>query len=298
MPLATVRRIAKPAVVALSLVLCGSARAALIDWNVNPGGTYFNLNQFANWKPGGGANPNNKFGAATGTSGNVTWSIWDGYGPHGNATVGTSHNANDFHGQRYDVKAMYSRSDANNLYVGIVTGINLAGTRDPVFTNTFIYGGDLAIDPNFASATSRLGVITPKVKFGTSGFTSMVKGGIWNIPNQAVGFGPSPYSSYKSGGTVIANDVKYNYTYTGVNYYDDFSRQNMPIYLLEYTIPIADLQKPAGQSVALSYAQTCNNDSLQMSTAALGPLVAVPEPTSLGAGALLLIGLATRRRKR
>ncbi len=95
-----------------------AARGALIDWDVTPGGTNFGTGQYADWLPGGGTNPNNSQSASSGVVGSISYTIWDGFGPHGNANAGGNHDDRDFGGQQFDAKAMFARNDATNLYIG------------------------------------------------------------------------------------------------------------------------------------------------------------------------------------
>src|SRR5205085_4627379 len=138
--------------------------------NYPSGPALYDQNFTAMWVPYGTQgvtpNPNNASAPATGNVQGITYSIWDNYGPHGNASTGSFHNVQDFGGEQFDAKAMFVRNDITNLYVGIVTGFNPAGVVDS--DNVSYKLGDLAINPDHAHATSQFGVISLAGTAGTS----------------------------------------------------------------------------------------------------------------------------------
>lgn len=274
----------------VTVAVAPAAMAGLSDWQVTPGGTSFDLNYTANWQPYStpGVNPNNASAAASGTTHGIDWTIWDNYGPHGNASDGT--NLNAFGGQQFDAKALYLRHDNANLYVGLVTGFNPAGTS---LDGVNYRMGDLAIDLDAAHSTARLGVITLTDSAGHSGSTQLVSGGTWNVPNGDTGWTDVP-TNYLSGGAVVGNDIHYAYTNLGITYNDTYTQSLKSVYLLEWTIPISELGLTNGQAVSVTWGPSCSNDIITANHN-----VAVPEPGSLTAvGAVGLLALGRRRRRR
>ena len=269
------------------------ARAGIGDWHVNTGGPTFDSNFTAMWvpygTPGVTPNPNNSAAPAKGTTNGIDWTIWDNYGPHGNASTGSHHNLSDYGGQQFDAKAMYVRNDNIDLFVGIVTGFNPAGfSRDGIHYAL----GDLAIDPDPVHHTARLGVVTLSGSAGDSGTTSLVSGGTWNVPNAATGWNSFP-TNYLSGGSTVANDIQYTYSDLGISYLDAVTGKSVEQYLLEFTIPLSELGTKNGQSVSLSWGPNCGNDII-------GAVhqVSVPEPAGLTAlGSLSLLALRRRNRR-
>lgn len=266
----------------------------LRDWFVDPGGTRFGWGSFANWVPGGGANPNNSAHAASGQYRDISWTIWDGYGPHGNATQGRHHDLRDFGGQQFDIKAIYVRNDPSWLFVGIVTGFNPNGTLDPYGRSVIYEPGDLAIDPDWAHRTSRLGVEVPLMPAGSAGQATLVQGGQWDVPHRRYGFPPPPYTNIASGATPISREVRFRYTDLGITYYDPVTRRDKPVYFLEFGIPLESLGRTTGEEVTLSWSFSCGNDYMSLTHQL------VPEPSSwlslfAGGGPTFLIW---RRRRR
>ena len=283
----------------VAVLAAQSAQADLASWHVTPGGqnqTQFDQNFTALWVPygvpGSTPNPNNASAPANGQINGIDYSIWDNYGPHGNAATGSFHNVQDFGGQQFDAKAMFVRNDANNLYVAIVTGFNPAGVTDSDGVSYKL--GDLAINPDHAHATSQFGVISLAGPAGSSGTTSLVAGGTWYVPNAAQGW-DDVKTNYLSGGNTLATDVHYAYSDLGLSYRDDTTGKYVTTYLLEYSIPLADLGASNGESFTFSWGPSCSNDILTTTHT----VTAVPEPASisvLGGAAILL--LSRRRAKR
>jgi hypothetical protein len=273
----------------LAALAAPASQASLSDWHVTTGGTQFDSTTGALWTPygvpGTSVNPNNANNQSSGFIKGIDWSIWDNYGPHGNG----SQNVNNFGGQQFDAKAMFVRNDSTNLYVGIVTGFNPAGVT---FGSTTYKLGDLAIDEDVANRTSKFGAISVDAAAGTSGTTTLVSGGTWNVPDSATGFNNVP-TNYLTGGATVATDVKYTYTDLHVDYTDKVTGNNVDTYLLEYTIPLADLGLTNGSEVSLSWGPSCGNDIITACHQ-----TAVPEPASIGLlGSLGMLSLARRRRK-
>lgn len=294
----------------LCAIVAGTAAHAqftglLSDFNVSLGGSNFtgpvSGSAFGDLQPGGGGAGHTAAAAATGVVGNVSYTIWDGYGAHGNAGVGSHHDLRDFGGQQFDVKALYMTNDLTYLYIGIVTGMNPLGVADPYGRPRTYHVGDIALNPHWGSATADFGVLLPTAAPGASGSTSVVQGGNWHTPDADVGFGPPAYANYKDGGLFsgILADYKYSQLYDGgnpVQYADPTTSSNAPIYLIEARVKFADLGLTFGQTVGASFAVSCNNDYLG------GEHVLVtPEPStyaSMASGLLALGAAAVRRRRR
>ena len=272
-----------------AMVTVQPAIADLATWNITPGGTTFNLGQYANWTPYGGTNQNNANAATNGKINGIDYSIWDGFGPHGNANTATNfHDVQEFGGQNFDAKAMYLRNDNTNLYVGIVTGLNPASFVESGVTYKL---GDLAINPDFANKTSQFGVISLTSPAGTSGNTNLVAGGIWNVPNVAEGW-DTPLTNVQSGSTLVSSAVHYSYTDLGIKYQDATTGTMVESYLLEYSVALSSLGAKNGQSYSVSWGPDCSNDIISVTHT-----VAVPEPASMSLlGGLGMIALARRRR--
>ncbi len=273
-----------------------SAQANPADWHLNLGGTSFDTNNTALWVPYGNpattTNPNNANAASYGQVNGIDYTIWDNYGPHGNGSTGNHHNLQDFGGQNFDAKAMFSRSDSSNLYVGLVTGFNPAGlTIDGVSYKM----GDLAINPDFANKTSQFGVVTLSGSAPTSGTTSLYAGGAWNVPNGAQGWSGPPLTNLAGGGTLIGNDIRYTYTDLGVSYHDVVSGTNVEQYLLEWSIPLNEVGAKVGQDFSISWGPSCGNDIIQTRHT----VTAVPEPASFSIlGGLGVLALSRRRSRK
>jgi hypothetical protein len=257
---------AAASVASIGAGLWQTAMGGTVDWHINPGGTNFGDGQTANWTPYGGTNTNNAGAQSNSAVNGISYSIWDDYGPHGNAAVGTSHNINDFGGQQFDAKAMYATTDGNDLYVGVVTGMGPTGARDPRNNNVNIVPGDLAINPDWANSTAQYGVkfdLTPLNNNGQAvGLTTLATGGNWNVPDQAVGFKPGSDTNMQNGQTTVASDIGYNYQQLNVTYHDDATGKNQPIYLYDFSIPLSDIDAKPGETFNFSWGPGCNNDNI------------------------------------
>jgi len=269
------------------LTLTSAVHADLTSWDVSPdtnvsptGATPYN------WTPGSTSYVTAN-GPTTGTYNGIDYTIWDNAGPHGSSV-------SDFGGEQFDVKAMYTRTSGSTFYVGIVTGFNPAGVGDPYTGGTPVAEiGDIAINPNWADNTAEYGVLLPIEPAGTSGSTCVVSGGTWDIPLISVGFAPPADTAYETGtGTVVATNATYTYTDLGDQYYDPVTDTNVDTYLLEASLPLADLTiNPS----AVSWGMSCNNDNMQVSVSPSN----VPEPTSLAlfsAGGVYLLAKGRRRK--
>jgi len=300
----------------LSSALGTRAHASLADWHVSlPSYGHFGWNGYHNWRPFNNPNPNKASAASTGTDGDITWYIWDGYGPGGSPGSDNPdaryNDHRDFGGQTFDVKAMYTRTDATRLHVAIATAFNPSGTADPDQGGNIV-PGDIALNSDWAHATAQFGVLLPDVAVGSSGKTQLVKGGTWDVPNQNLGASPPPYTNYKSGGQIVSNDVNYAYTKLPFNYYDTKTQTNKWINLFEFSIPLSaltTLTAPAGGQgvtpaaapgttpLTLAWSEGCRNDYASVTTSLAN--VAIPEPATaavLGVGAIALFGRRRRRR--
>ncbi|MEP0766890.1 MAG: PEP-CTERM sorting domain-containing protein [Fimbriimonadia bacterium] len=297
------RRLALLSLISLSVAATAQFSGNLADYGVDVGGNLFNGpigGSFADLQPGGGGAGASAASADAGVSGLISWYVWDGFGPHGNAGVGTHKNLRDFGGQQFDVKALYLTNDATYLYIAIVTGFDPAGTADPYGRSRTYRVGDIAINPDWAAKTSQYGIILPTAAVGHLGTASVMAGGLWHTPDKDVGFGPDPYSNYKSGGTLtgIVADVRYSgvlYNGNPVFYSDPVTNTNIPLRLLEARIAWADLGLNYGDTVNVSWAVSCNNDSL-----AGAHTLAVPEPSTVSAllAAMGSFAAMARRRRR
>jgi hypothetical protein len=231
----------------------------------------------------------------------VSWTIWDGYGPHGNTGFsGSYHDLRNFGGQQFDAKAMYLKNDANYLYIGLVTGADPNGVPDPYGRQRTYKAGDFAINPDFDHQTSQYGILLPTGPAASSASTTLMHGGTWWSPDSDVGWAGPPYANYKTGGTSMGNVANYMYTalsYNGhaVTYYDPTTNHDKQIYLYEARVSMNDIGLTPGHNVNVSWAVSCNNDFISGSHTAV-----VPEPASLaGIGGSLLgwVLLRFRRRK-
>jgi hypothetical protein len=301
---------AAASVAAIAGGLWQTALGGTVNWNLTPGGTHFNDGQTANWMPFGGANPNNAKQQSTGTVNGISYSIWDNYGPHGNASVGTLGNDDDFGGQQFDAKAMYSTVKNGDLYVGVVTGMSPTGALDPSNTKINIVPGDLAINPDWSNSTAQYGVkfdMTPLAGNGqAAGLTSLVSGGKWYVPDEAVGFKPPSDTNIQPGsGKTVASDISFNYQKLDVNYYDDDTASNKPIYLYDFTIPLSDIDATPGEKLSFSWGPGCNNDNItnSITVPSLNPDIrpaAIPLPAAAvmwPAGAAIAAACGRRMRR-
>lgn len=297
------RIVAASAVALMGMGVCTSARADLVQWHVTPGGTSFSGGAVADWVPYGGANPNNTHSQSSGDVNGIYYSIWDQYGPHGDASTGHDHNVYDFGGQQFDVKAMYATNDATNLYVGIVTGFNPDGLTlgAPGHSTTYV-PGDLAIDPDWAHNTAAKGVKFKVAPAGSSGTTSLFSGGTWNVPNVAEGYSSPIDTNLHSGGSTVSTNVGYDYEQLNVSYYDDDTDSHVPMYLLDFTIPLSSLGVGFGHQVDLSWGMSCANDYLTVCpTLTRPPCVPLPAADAMypmGAAIAAYCGRRLSRRRR
>jgi hypothetical protein len=286
-------------------ILCGAAHAqftgTLADFNVNLGGHSFNGpvpgSSFGDLQPGGGGAGATGAGAASGLTGLVSWTIWDGYGPHGNDSVGSKGDLRDFGGQKFDVKALYMTNDLDYLYIGVVTCFDPAGTPDPYGRSRVYRVGDLAINPNWAANSAEFGILLPTADAGSSGSAGIVAGGEWHTPDRDVGFGAPALSNYKSGGVPTGASADYIYAaleYGGsaVVYSDPVTGSNVPLHLLEVRVALDDLDLDVADMVAASWSVSCNNDFLDGAHT-----LVVPEPATLAGLACALVGIVALRRK-
>lgn len=285
------------ALVAGILGFAGLSQAAMSDWHLTPGGTSFGTGQYANWTPYGGPNLNNATAATTGAISGVTYSLWDGYGVHGNTSTGG--NVSNFGGQQFDIKALYMRNDATKFYIGIVTGFNPAGTVDPYNTAVKINMGDVAINSNFANSTAAYGIKAVTAAVGSSGSTKTYAGGTWTTPDASNGFSGVPYSNMTSLGSLLGSDATYSYSSTGVSYFDSVTNTNVPIDLLEFSVPRSEIGASAnGTTINLDWAMTCENDAVH-ATYTFGNMIPVPEPATIGLLVVAgVIAVARGRRQR
>ncbi|HMD55699.1 MAG TPA: PEP-CTERM sorting domain-containing protein [Phycisphaerae bacterium] len=269
------------------LALTTAAKADLAFWDVSPNTNVSPSSATPyNWAPGSTSYVTAN-GLTTGSYSGIDYSIWDEGGPY-------SSNVNNFGGEQFDVKAMYTKTVGGIFYVGIVTGFNPAGVGDPYSGgNPVAEVGDLAINPNWADDTAQNGVILPIASAPSSGNTSVVAGGTWDIPLLSVGVPKPPDTVYEDGtGTVVsATDATYSYTDLGDQYYDSVINTNVDVYLYQISVPLSDLSDSPSQ---VSWGMDCNNDSLQVDV----PLSDVPEPTSMTLFAAGAVGLLAKRRKR
>lgn len=271
----------------LAGLLSQRAAANLIDWHVDPGSTTLNAGQYANWLPYGGTNPNNSSAAVRGTTNGIAWTVWDGYGPHGNSATGTHKNAWDYGGQEYDVKAMYVRNDLKNMYVGVVTGFNPAGLMDSPSNPVWYHVGDLAINYDWSHNTAGLGVVLPTASAGSSGSAAVMRGGTWYTPNAC--WPTPPLSNYKTGGT-SAGSASYSYTDLGVRYYDAATGTYKDMFLLEASVPMELTSFSVGSNVDVAWGMTCNNDFMDVD------FTVVPEPSAMALiGVMGVMGVRRRR---
>lgn len=283
-----------------------SFTGSLADFGVNVGGTIFNGPvsgaSFGQLQPGGGSAGHSSAGASTGVFNKISYTIWDGYGPHGYAGAGNKHDNRDFGGQQFDAKALYMSNDATYLYIGIVTGTNPAGVADPYGRARSYNIGDIAINSDWAHNTAKYAILMPTAGAGSSGSSNIMKDGTWWTPDSDVGFSKPALSDYKTGGTNTGKQADYLYSqiYDGgnpVQYYDNVTDHNVPIFLLEARVKWTDLGLNMGDSVRLGWAVSCNNDYIDGSHI----LTPVPEPgtiASLGSGLLAIGATAWRRRRR
>jgi PEP-CTERM motif len=296
--------VASAAAVAM-LTMATAARADDLAsfWDVNP-----NSNVSLTDDPTSGAYPYNwapgstsyatAGGETTGSYDGIDYSIWDNGGPYNYpANVSTVVN---FGGEQFDVKAMYTQTVGNTFYVGIVTGFNPAGVTDPYTDDGPVAEvGDLAINPNFSgdNDTAQFGVILPIASAPSSGNTTLVAGGTWDIPLVDVGVPKPPDTVYEDGtGTVVATDAMYSYTdlntTEGISYPDPgVTNVNQDVYLYEISVPLIDFAQYVPEEV--SWGMDCNNDSLQVNV----PISDVPEPGSLAVLGFGAAGLLLRRKK-
>ena len=288
------------AVLAGILGFAGLSEASMSDWHVTPGGTSFSTGQYANWTPYGGTNLNNSTAATNGAISGVTYSVWDSYGPHGNA--GNGGNLNSFGGQEFDIKALYMRSDATKFYIGLVTGFNPAGTVDPYNSAEKLSMGDLAINSTFAQSTAAYGIKTIAAPVGSSGSTKTYAGGTWSTPNANIGFSGAPYSSMTTLGSLVGSDATYSYSSTGVSYWDSVTNSNVPIDLLEFSVPRSEIGASAnGTTISLDWAMTCENDAVHATYTfpSSGGGIPVPEPATIGVMVVAgMIAVARGRKQR
>jgi PEP-CTERM motif len=268
------------------LALTTAANADLTFWDVNPnsnvspsGATPYN------WAPGSTSYVTAN-GETTGSYNGIDYTIWDNGGPY-------SSNVYNFGGEQFNVKAMYTQTMNGTFYVGIVTGFNPAGVGDPWNGgNPVLEVGDLAINPNWSQNTAQNGVILPIEPAGSSGSTSIVAGGTWNVPMQSVGVAPPPDTVYEDGtGSVVATNATYSYTDLGDPYYDPVTETNKDVYLYEISVPLSDLSNIPAE---VSWGMSCNNDSLQVNVSPSN----VPEPASMALFVAGAVCLLARRRKR
>jgi hypothetical protein len=275
---------------------------SLADFGVDLGGYAFSGpigGTYAALEPAGSGVGHSDLSEASGvTAGGMSWTVWDGYGYHGNSTfAGTFHDLRNFGGQQCAAKAMYVKSDANYLYMGVVTGTNPNGVVDPYGRNRTYFGGDFAINPDFGHQTAAYGIVMPHSPAGSGGSALLVKGGTWYSPDADVGWAGPSLSTYKTGGIskgMIADFKTAALTYDGHNvvYADPTTGHDKQMYLYEARVNLSDLGVTTGDAVNVSWAVTCNNDFIQSRH------VVVPEPSTIAGIGSSLIGLAGLRLRR
>jgi hypothetical protein len=297
------RRLSLLGAIALGGIAHAQFAGDLTGYGVNLGGNSFlgpvSGSTFADFQPGTGGTGATSTAAGTGFTDGVSWTIWDGYGPHGNSTTGTYHNIKDFGGQQFDAKAMYLSNDAIYLYVSIVTGFNPNSVHDPYGRSRDYRVGDIAINSDWAHKTAAYGLILPTAPDGSSGTGAIKKGGVWYTPDADVGFGPPVYSNYKKNGT---NGGSYDYKYSTllysgnpVKYKDPVTNSFIDMHLLEARVKLSDIGLGVGDVAHTSWAMSCNNDFIEGNHI----IQAVPEPgayAAIGSGIVTLLGLGRRRK--
>lgn len=194
-------------------------------------------------------------------------------------------------GHKFDVEAMYSYADSNNLYFAVVTGFPVGTT----YANQ--RAGDLAI--KFGNGNYAYGV-------ETTGSSSRIKGGLYKVTSWGKGYnywgswgGHSGYygGEYVGAPTeILATDNTWTpYTNSGLNL-NYYGLQDNYHYVIEGYVPVSYFGSDwtGGNSFTLHWTETCGNDVGEVTGR-----VATPEPATmslLGLGFLGLLGLKRKKR--
>jgi len=201
--------------------------------------------------------------------------------------------------QRYDAEAMYVDSDADNIYVAVVTGRS--------FNKNYYPAGDLAFD--FGNDGSFEYGVVVRSDSGNTDVNSANNGGIgnqgdvysvtdWNVGiwddsgnYVGVGNGTQAHPTTVQAGSIIGNT---SLAYTEL-LYDGVSPAQLGAnsgshYLIEAKISKSLLNLMGlGDSFTVHWAMGCANDTISTTYDIGGDIVNVPEPSTL---VVLLIGLS------